>query len=259
MRARLLAPDPALAIWIEHFWIQSDRAPAPHRPWRIVPDASAHLIFSIELMRDGREQARFLVIGSRATYADINVARRILTIGARLRPGALPALVRSDAREFTGRAFRLEDVFGAQGRDLMTRMDLSAPEDGLIHLSAFLAGRFADSRKNFELPAMIRCARSPASFAGMMNLSPRGARNRVIAETGLGPRRLLRIARLHRTLHQIATGGFAWADIAYQTGYADQAHMVREFLALLGDSPTRWRARSAAESFNTGAGHLRQI
>ena len=36
-----------------------------------------------------------------------------------------------------------------------------------------------------------------------------------------------------------------WAGIAAESGYADQAHLVREFAALAGEPPTAWARRLA--------------
>ncbi len=40
-----------------------------------------------------------------------------------------------------------------------------------------------------------------------------------------------------------ATGG--WAAIAAESGYADQAHLTREFSDLAGEPPTAWARRQA--------------
>jgi AraC-like DNA-binding protein len=36
-----------------------------------------------------------------------------------------------------------------------------------------------------------------------------------------------------------------WAGIAAESGYADQAHLAREFADLAGESPTAWARRLA--------------
>jgi len=62
---------------------------------------------------------------------------------------------------------------------------------------------------------------------------------------GLSPKRLLRIERLHRVLANSQGGSVSWAQLAVTCGFADQAHMIREFQELLGESPTAWSSRSA--------------
>jgi AraC-like DNA-binding protein len=47
------------------------------------------------------------------------------------------------------------------------------------------------------------------------------------------------------------TGDRSWAAIAAMAGYADQAHLTRELHALLGETPSAWRARGSAVSFKT--------
>jgi AraC-like DNA-binding protein len=87
----------------------------------------------------------------------------------------------------------------------------------------------------------IRSTRPVASMAQATGVSVRGIWNSTMDKTGLAPRRLLRIVQLHRS----AIPGAKWSEIAYLSGYADQAHLVREFAALLGKKGAR------ADSFNT--------
>ena len=248
--ARLLAPA-RLAPWIEHFWIQSGDEKFQRRPWRIVPDASAHIIFAVESQIGDKDRTSCFVVGSRATHVDIDVSRRLLTIGARLRPGVLPALTRSHSLALTDRAFRAEDVFGGAGRALADRMRLSTPDLALDHLQSFLAERLTTSEPDARLGRALRGAASVASLAESTGVSLRGIWNGTMEKTGLGPKRLLRIVRLHRALRRAAIPGAKWSEIAYESGYADQAHMVREFVSLLGETPEAWRNRGRADSFNT--------
>jgi len=254
--ARLIASPASLAPWVEHFWIQKERGPAPERPWRIVADFCGHLVFTFESRPGSPDRITCSVVGSRAVYADIGVARRRLTIGARLRVGALAQLTQSRADVFTGRAFKVEDVFGSPGRALTDRMSNST-EAAVDYLTAFLNGQLSSREADLQLQRAMQSACSVASLAGTLNISLRAAYTRTAETAGLSPRRLLRIMRLHRALHHATMPPMKWSETAYLAGFADQAHLVREFRALLGDSPNAWRARSVADSFNTEAGLVR--
>ena len=64
-------------------------------------------------------------------------------------------------------------------------------------------------------------------------------------EVGLAPKMIARIARFGRAQEMAASGsGAGWADVAAACGYADQAHLIREFTALAGSTPSAWRAGS---------------
>jgi AraC-like DNA-binding protein len=64
------------------------------------------------------------------------------------------------------------------------------------------------------------------------------------AELGLGPKEYQRVARFqlsHRLLLAAARRGRpSLAGVAAEAGYADQAHLAREWSDLAGCSPTRW-------------------
>ncbi|MEV7549343.1 helix-turn-helix domain-containing protein [Amycolatopsis sp. NPDC089917] len=56
---------------------------------------------------------------------------------------------------------------------------------------------------------------------------------------GLNPSTAGRIARLNRVLALLdRTSSLSWAEVAHLGGYSDQAHLIREFRALTGCSPT---------------------
>ena len=61
-------------------------------------------------------------------------------------------------------------------------------------------------------------------------------------EIGLGPKAVARIVRFNRATGLAQDGQKTdWADVAAACGYADQAHLVREFRELAGTTPAKWR------------------
>jgi AraC-like DNA-binding protein len=82
-------------------------------------------------------------------------------------------------------------------------------------------------------------------MAAQAGMPIRTLHSRIMQQVGLSPKRLLRIQRLHRVLANAQVRSVPWAQLAVTSGFADQAHMIREFHELLGESPTAWRSRSA--------------
>jgi AraC-like DNA-binding protein len=61
---------------------------------------------------------------------------------------------------------------------------------------------------------------------------------------GIGPKWVIRRYRLHEVTERLAAGGRVdWAALAADLGYADQAHLVRDFKQMFGEPPTRYAAR----------------
>ncbi|WP_433826256.1 helix-turn-helix domain-containing protein [Actinoplanes sp. CA-015351] len=80
-----------------------------------------------------------------------------------------------------------------------------------------------------------------AELAGEVGWSGRHLTGRFRAELGLRPKEAARVARFDRARRSIRPG-VRLADVAATHGYADQSHLVRDFQAFAGCSPTTWLA-----------------
>ena len=65
------------------------------------------------------------------------------------------------------------------------------------------------------------------------------------AQVGLTPKTVSRIARFERVLARVRTGRRLprWGQVAADFGYADQAHLIREFRDFAGTTPTDYLQR----------------
>jgi AraC-like DNA-binding protein len=62
---------------------------------------------------------------------------------------------------------------------------------------------------------------------------------------GVSPKWVMRRARLHEAAERADSGEpVDWAELAADLGYADQAHLTRDFTVTIGVSPTRYAAAS---------------
>ena len=237
---RLVASPPALRDEVEHFWIQDSM---PKTVWRIVPDINAHAIFSIKQEAKGL-QANGYIVGARSEFLDTDVTNRVLTIGVRFRPGALPLLVRDSAEHFTDRAITFAEIWGRQGSSLVEQMMDGPPCIALSNLNQFLFGRFRSEGASRFSDFLYR-ATSVAFLTRESGMPRRTLYNRMRATIGLPPRLALRIERLHEALFELNNGG-SIAAAAAGAGYADQAHFTRETVCLLGETPAVWRRRGCS-------------
>jgi AraC-like DNA-binding protein len=86
-----------------------------------------------------------------------------------------------------------------------------------------------------------------ASVATAVGWSRKHLGRRFAGDVGLGPKAVARIVRFNRALatsRSAENGG--WAGIAAECGYADQAHLVREFGEFSGASPRNFSVSGLA-------------
>lgn len=244
-------PGPHLRPWIEHLWLETftgSRLP-PRGPWRIVPDPSAHVLYH----RFGGAEApssRLLLVGPRSVAIDTRKDRRSMTLGARVRPGAVPALFGLPADELADREIDLESVVGGEGRALRAELDEARPERTPGLLSSWLRRRAeAADDPDPRLFASVRGLGRPGATCGdvadRLGITTRALRSLVGRGVGLSPKSLSRVVRLLGALRRAGTGRDrpSWSRVAVASGYCDQAHLIHEFRRLLGETPEAWRAR----------------
>jgi AraC-like DNA-binding protein len=149
----------------------------------------------------------------------------------------------------------LTDVLGADGAELVDRFRRARDwPDRFAELDAVLLRR---ARPGTALaPELAEAWRLTTTAGGRLRVaeladrvgwSPRHLTARFRAETGLGPKEAARVVRFDRARRVLAgrvAGGGApdLAALAVDGGFADQAHLTREWRALSGLSPTRWLA-----------------
>jgi AraC-like DNA-binding protein len=149
--------------------------------------------------------------------------------------------------ELTDRMVTLDDVLGAEGTALREELGGAADWEKRFDIAeAFvmrkLGGAVAPSPEIAWAFAKIAASGGRAKVASIargIGWSRKHLARRFTDEIGLGPKSVSRIVRLNRAIAAARTGE-GWAGIAADCGYADQAHLVREFRELAGNSPVAW-------------------
>ncbi|MEU6476633.1 helix-turn-helix domain-containing protein [Streptomyces sp. NPDC047017] len=78
--------------------------------------------------------------------------------------------------------------------------------------------------------------------ARRVHLSPRRLRQVMHDAVGIGPKYASRVARLAAAVRRAGAGADSWAQVAAESAYHDQSHLVRDFHDLMRTTPTAWLA-----------------
>jgi AraC-like DNA-binding protein len=197
-------------------------------PMRILPDGCLDLIW------DGR---RLIVAGPDTAARWNDCAPDTHYIGLRFHHGVGPALLDVPASDVLDRSPGLDDVWATGAA---RRLSEQVADDPVPAFTAWLADRVGDRVVDRLGPRVHRLAAQGVPVARMadrLGLSERQLHRRCLPVFGYGPRRLARILRLNRALDEAGTGR-PLAQVAADCGYADQAHLCRDVLALTGTTPT---------------------
>ena len=77
-----------------------------------------------------------------------------------------------------------------------------------------------------------------SAAARQAGISTRQLERLSLQHVGMSPTMIVRIARFRTALRLKLLGAHSWTEVAHTTGYHDHMHMVRDFHALAGDTPS---------------------
>jgi AraC-like DNA-binding protein len=123
---------------------------------------------------------------------------------------------------------------------------MAAAAEGLLRgfgaLPDPVAAQVADIAERISADPELRRVTVLAEVFGM----PERRLQRLFAEyVGVSPKWVMRRARLLEAARRADTGdGVDWAALALDLGYADQAHLTRDFTATLGVPPAKYATRA---------------
>ncbi|WDZ78624.1 helix-turn-helix domain-containing protein [Ensifer adhaerens] len=231
----------ALDGHVECLW--SHQMPdAPPAPIAVVPDGCVDILWS---------DRGLVVAGPDRVAAFPVIAPGAKVIGLRFRPGVAASFLRASLSEITGEIVPLDTFWGKAARELDAKLQ-DAPDAirTAILTAAVLERSPAVSPPPGDVAAALARLRQryePSdnpirALATATGTSERTLRRRCHEHFGYGAKTLDRILRLQRFLKACQREPSATLGLlAFDAGYADQAHLSREARELTSLSPAEIR------------------
>ncbi len=251
-------PSEALAPFVEYYWVPRwDLRGKPPYEQAILPHPNVHLVF---------EASGAGIFGVDRKLFTRSLSGVGLAFGVRFAAGGFRPFWQAPISQLTDRVVAAARLFGP--RVEKTRQAImcgaagsagSAVSDG--------AGDFDDARMigyAESLLCSVLLERDPlaeqvallvshiTADPGMRRVDQLAAASGMTARSlqrlfadyvGVSPKWVMRRARLHEAAERAGSGEpVDWALLASDLGYADQAHLTRDFTVTLGVSPARYAA-----------------
>lgn len=268
---QIYIPSAPLSDYVQMFWYWEGYHP-PHPKERILPHGTMELVMNladeplyISYPEDGFTVQCFdspIVSGARSKYFVIDTQQPASILAVWFKFGGAFPFFNAGGHELRNLHVPLDAFWGQQAHDIYHQL-LDAPstlvrfhllEDALTTRLMTSADRhpavnyalrlFARDPQNMNIGQVVdKIALSPTRFIQVFR-----------EDIGLTPKLFTRIRRFQEALKVIANSPnlqtINWADIALTCGYFDQSHLINDFRAFAGISPTLYAPQDPAHNSN---------
>ncbi len=261
---RLRIPRPPLSHFVENLWFYQDLA-TDHTREKLLPDASMELIIDLaggpKKLYDKEEQVRHTpynrcwISGIQRQYIVIGAEPGSSMMGVHFRTGGAAPFFGFPISELAGEVVELDLIWKREILALREQLIETPSIDGKFDLlEAYLVSK---AQWRLEPDRTVSAALAALGSWPMVTLSELASRlglshKQMIARfdcrVGVTPKFTSRLLRFRNTLTAISQAPAApdWSDLAVDSGYYDQAHLIHEFQEFAAMTPTEYR-RSHSE------------
>jgi methylphosphotriester-DNA--protein-cysteine methyltransferase len=242
-------PSAALAPFVDYYWIPRwDLRGQPPYEQAVLPHPNVHLVF---------EASGAGIFGVDRRLFTRSLSGLGLAFGVRFRAGCFRPFWQAPISQLTDRVIPAVRLFGSQAEKTRQAIMGSAGDD-----DARMAG-YAEALLCSVRPERDPVAEQVAALVSRITDDP-GLRRvdelcvasglsartlqRLFADyVGVSPKWVMRRARLHEAAERADSGEpVDWAMLASDLGYADQAHLTRDFTVTIGVPPARYATAGTA-------------
>lgn len=248
---KIIQPSQPLATYIKNYWLLKTACDSPTLA-RTVPTGMMSLIFhrgnQLLSIKENNLHPRVFLNGQEKTFADLEYAGEINMISVVFRPMGVRAFFNLPINKLNNlrvTAYDLEDKELLELEHSLT----STENDQLciLLIEQFLLKRlYRIAEHNLKrIEATIRLINSGqtdiALLADTACLSTKQFQRIFSEYVGSNPKEFSRTIRFQKALYTLETKPqISLTTLAYDCGYFDQSHMIKEFKSLSGYTPSEY-------------------
>ena len=245
-------PHPYLRDWVQCYWTAQTQLSKKGFIENLYPDGGTSLIIDFK-----PDQLPEISINATQTVTQVHFSGTVDRAGIRFSPGGIYQLLNIEIPAIIGGSFNadylgIDAIIHLQNR--MThahsiQQRLTIIENWLLHQ--------ANSRKaqtgliQHLMPRLQLSNESIDELSSDIAISRRQLERRFREEVGLSPIQVKQLHRIRRARQIIMLSpSTPLADVAQDVGFYDQAHFIRHFQKVTGQTPGQYRARKMSQKYN---------
>jgi AraC-like DNA-binding protein len=251
---------PGLDGLIDRFWaVRWDLPPGTTHRQQVLTHPGANFSVGHPSARPGDREPG--PVEARLNGVSRGLATRVLVgsgwaVAAMARPGGLGAFIDGPAADLTDRVVPLGAGIGTDEAALLRAIAAEGEEAGRIAALGAALERAVDPVRApaacqvavvAGLAETSRAVRRLSDLCALAGLRQRTLQRMFIEYAGVSPTWVIRRYRLLEAAEAVRDGEpVSWAEVAAGLGYADQAHLTRDFRAATGQTPAAYAETQAA-------------
>lgn len=241
-------PAPDIGAWVEHYWlIRWDLCDQPPHIQENLPYPCVHLALEQEITPDTHYEAALIygVVTGKFTRTLTGTGQ---VFGVKFKPASFYPILQSSVAALTDHVIPLTQIFGPASQDLShTIFALPDDMDRIAAMEGFLRAHLPEPdatvcRINDMVDSIIRdrTILKVEDVAARSNLGKRTLQRLFQQYVGVSPKWVIQRFRLHEAVERMAGEAHDWPKLAVELGYFDQAHFIKDFKALVGQTPAEY-------------------
>ncbi|MCC8088416.1 MAG: AraC family transcriptional regulator [Rikenellaceae bacterium] len=248
---QIIKPSAILAPYIKNYWILKTEGILP-RNIRTFPTGNVSLMFHrgarIFSHSGSRLQPRTYVCGQEKTFNELIYAGSVDMIAVVFNPAGAKLFLKVPLNEISGMCVDIHDLDNSGLVELQTFVeDAVSDKECIASIECFLIERIKDmenhnvNRINCAIELIVKNETDIDSVAHTVCLSPKQFNRIFTGFVGTRPKEFQRIIRFQRALFLLQTRPYiSLTQIAFDCGYYDQVHFIKEFRQFSGYTPLQY-------------------
>jgi len=257
MQFRYFTPSPVLKPYIRHYYsfVSSEELVFEDT---VFPSGDMELVFNLGAGTwEAGVQNRFQqtpqaeVWGQVTRPLAVRSRGRHTMLGIRFFTHAASYFFDEEISVFNDHVSDLYDVMGKPAKTLHAQlMDMAGTDERIQLLEHFLLQRLQANQKKAhhinKVASILTSIQKEAEennigdIASTHGITPRYLHKLIYKHTGLSPKSFNKISRFRQSLKLIAKDNYPFTAIAYDCGYFDQSHFIRDFKSFTGVTPSAY-------------------
>ncbi|WP_340536747.1 helix-turn-helix domain-containing protein [Nocardioides sp. GXZ039] len=252
-----VACAPGIAHWVENHWVlRWDLPDDAVFSSQTLPHPACTLSLELGQPRRGVGADRVVVTGVVTRRFDVELSRSGWVLGVKFRPGGLATLADVDAATLADRTVPAGELLPAHVVDVLRDIPAGTPVAAAAEAADAAVAALVTDAPDADYDLVLAVVADMLADRSLLRVSDVVERHAILRRrlerlfaryVGVAPKWVLARYRMHDVVAALDDGyDGSLADLAAAHGWYDQAHFGRDFTALVGLPPSRYRAESAA-------------